>query len=184
MRAASLSALEDLNHQLNIGPRQLLEAGRFGDTIEVIDDEFHGLLPETHSRMLVGGMEDRSCVITINIVYDRLLAHEFKSLDTEEICRFEELHHVIQSDLALVCVQVCEHFDEHLVPDFFKSDARSSLVCLLVERSFLEHGCEVRAPAQEQLVGGDLALFWPIYDEGEIGVLRVRDPTLQVRGQR
>ena len=53
-----------------------------------------------------------------------------------------------------------------------------------MERSFLEHGCEVRAPAQEQLVGGDLALFWPIYDEGEIGVLRVRDPTLQVRGQR
>ena len=134
--------------------------------------------------MLVGGMKNRSCVITINIVYDRLLAHEFKSLDTEEICRFEELHHVIQSNLALVCVQVCEHFNEHLVPDLFKSDASSSLVCFLVERSFLEHGCEIRAPAQEQLVRGDLTLLRPIYDEGEIGVLRVRNPTLQVRGQR
>lgn len=31
---------------------------------------------------------------------------------------------------------------------------------------------------------GDLTLLRPIYDEGEIGVLRVRNPTLQVRGQR
>ena len=133
--------------------------------------------------MLVGGMKDRSRVITINIVDNRLFAHELESLDSEQIRSLKKLHHVVQSDLALICVQVSEHFDQYFVPDFFQPNASSGLVGFLVERCFLKHGREVGAAAQEELVGRNLALFWPIDYKGEVRVLRVCDPAFKVCGQ-
>ena len=54
--------------------------------------------------MLIASVQDCSRIIAVYIVYDSLLAHKLESLDSKQICRLEQLHHIVQSDLALVSI--------------------------------------------------------------------------------
>ena len=94
-------------------------------------------------------MQDGRCIVAVDVVDDCLLAHALQTLNAKEISCLKELHHVVQSDLTLVCVQVGQHLNQHIVPYLLESDGGSGLVGLLVQRSFLEHGGEVGATRQE-----------------------------------
>lgn len=60
-------------------------------------------------------MKNRRRVVTVDVVDDGLFAHEFEPLDSEKISRLKKLHHVVESDLTFISVQVSQHFNEHLV---------------------------------------------------------------------
>ena len=97
--------------------------------------------------MLVTRVQDGRCVVAVDIVNDRLLAHELEAFDPEQVRRLKQLHHIVQGDLALICVEVSQHLDEDVVANLVKSDAGVRFVSLIVEGSLLEHRCEVRASA-------------------------------------
>lgn len=99
--------------------------------------------------MLITCVENGSCVVTVDVVYDRLFAHEFESFNSKKVCCFEQLHYIVQSDLAVVSVQVSQHFYENVVADFLKANASTCFVCFLMKRRLLEHCREVWTAGEE-----------------------------------
>ncbi len=82
--------------------------------------------------MLVTGVQDCSRVVAVYIVYDSLLAHKLESLNSEQIRCLEQFHHIVQRDLALICIKISQNLDKNLVAYFLKRNASSRLICLLM----------------------------------------------------
>ena len=113
-------------------------------------------------------MKDSCSIVAVDVVYDSLFAHKFQPLNPKEICSLKQFHHIVQSYLAFISVQIGQDFDEHFIPDLLKSDAGSSFVGLLVQWSLLKHSCKVGASTQEKLVRRYLPFLRPINDECEV----------------
>ncbi len=134
--------------------------------------------------MLIAGVQDCSRVVAVYIVNDGLLTHKLESLDSKQVCRLKKLHHIVQSDLALICIEIGQNFNKDLVAYFFKRYAGSCLICLFMSGGLLEHGCEVGASREEKFVRGHLTFIGSCHYKGKVRIFRVADPTLEICCQR
>jgi len=102
----SFPALENFDDEFHVRPGQLLEALTLGHLVKVIAHELHCVFSQPFCRVLVTCVENGRRVVSVNVLDDRLFAHELQSVDAKQVRTLEQLHYVVQSDRALVGVEV------------------------------------------------------------------------------